>query len=104
VPVYEHVFPTDHAAAPGHFPGNPIIPGALLLVEVLRSVESVMGAPISPCRIKAAKFLKPVRPGDCVLIDCAPGGPGGAVRFRCVVQDREVLRGEVLCGATSHRR
>src|SRR5262249_41812259 len=28
-------FPKDHPVGPGHFPGNPIIPGALLLDEIL---------------------------------------------------------------------
>ncbi len=102
VPARENRFSVDHPAAPGHFPGNPIIPGALLLSEVLRSVEIGLGEPVSPCRIKAAKFLAPVRPGDRFVMDYAPGS-GGRIRFRCFVGEREVLRGEVVCDGTSRR-
>jgi 3-hydroxyacyl-[acyl-carrier-protein] dehydratase len=98
VPSREHCFPADHPAAPGHFPGNPIIPGAVLLSEVLRSVEITLGVPAWPCRIRSAKFVSPVRPGDRVLIECSPGGTAGAVRFRCFAGSLEVLRGEVTCG------
>ena len=100
----EHCFPADHPAVPGHFPANPVIPGALLLGEVLRCVEAALGAAACPCRIRSAKFLYPVRPGERVLIDCSPGGAGGTVRFRCAVGAREVLWGEVSCGSHSPRR
>lgn len=98
MPAREHRFPADHPAAPGHFPGNPIIPGAVLLGEVLRSVETTLGVRASPCNIRSAKFLAPVRPGDRVLIECSPGGAAGAIRFRCFAESLEVLRGEVTCG------
>ena len=32
-------FAANHPAGAGHFPGNPILPGALLLAEVLRCIE-----------------------------------------------------------------
>jgi len=99
----EHRFPADHPAAPGHFPGDPIIPGALLLGEVLRCVESAVGAPAAPWQIRSAKFLAPVRPGDRLCTDCSPQAPDGSVRFRCVVGTLEVLRGEVACGNSSRR-
>ena len=31
-------FPADHPAGPGHFPGNPIIPGAVLLDELVAAI------------------------------------------------------------------
>jgi acyl-coenzyme A synthetase/AMP-(fatty) acid ligase/3-hydroxymyristoyl/3-hydroxydecanoyl-(acyl carrier protein) dehydratase len=58
-------FAADHATAAGHFPGNPIIPGALLLDRVLHVIgRSTVVAPIQDIRV--AKFLRPVRPGDSV--------------------------------------
>ena len=51
-----------HPAARGHFPGNPIIPGAVLLAEILDTISA------SACGIRSAKFLAPVRPGDRLLI------------------------------------
>ncbi len=96
----ERVFPADHPAALGHFPGNPIIPGAVLLDETLRAIETGLGVNLSFCRIKSAKFLAPVRPGDRVVIEFSRSS-AGAIRFTCLRRGQAVLRGEVACVAAS---
>ncbi len=60
--------PVDHPTCAGHFPGNPIIPGAVLLDEVLRAVAKRCKHAAGPCAIRQVKFLRPVRPGDRLLI------------------------------------
>jgi 3-hydroxymyristoyl/3-hydroxydecanoyl-(acyl carrier protein) dehydratase len=60
--VVRHI-PAAHPAADGHFPGNPIMPGAMLLAEILDAM-ALPGA----CEIRAAKFLQPVRPGTALSI------------------------------------
>ncbi|RZL91314.1 MAG: CoA ligase [Variovorax sp.] len=77
--------PSDHPAFAGHFPGQPLLPGALLLSEVLEAVQSVpaliarLGA--SPT-LAAAKFLAPVRPGSTLRIALQPEpGSSRGVRF-----------------------
>jgi 3-hydroxyacyl-[acyl-carrier-protein] dehydratase len=59
-------FPVDDPSSVGHFPGNPIIPGAAILQEVVRVVtadgHTMCGG------VRAAKFLHPIRPGDCLTI------------------------------------
>ena len=47
----------DHPALPGHFPGNPIVPGVVLLNEVLSAVPRRMDIPW-------AKFHAPLMPGE----------------------------------------
>ena len=96
----ERVFPAVHPAALGHFPGNPIIPGAVLLDETLRAIESGLGVRLSSCRIQSAKFLVPVRPGDRVVIEFSRPGTG-AIRFTCLRGGQPVLKGEVACDNTS---
>ncbi|MBI4205606.1 MAG: hypothetical protein HY527_11325 [Betaproteobacteria bacterium] len=96
----EREFPSDLRAARGHFPGNPIVPGALLLSETLRAIEESLGARLSPCRITFAKFVYPTRPGDRLLIEFS-GPVAGVVRFSCAVGGRTVLKGEVKCDAMS---
>ena len=91
----ERGFPPDHACAPGHFPGNPIIPGALLLSEVLRAIETDLGDRLHPFQIKAAKFLRPVRPGDRLLIEFSRSD-GRKIKFSCTAAGNEVLAGEVV--------
>jgi len=90
--------PDDHPAAQGHFPGNPIIPGAVLLGETVRLIESRLGRCLSPYRIRRAKFPHPARPGDDLRV--AFTDAHGAVKFECAVGANTVLVGEVECFAS----
>lgn len=76
-------FAQDHPAFAGHFPGAPMVPGALLLAAAL----GVLGLGGSGTRIASAKFLRPVLPGEEVEI--ARPGPG---RLELRVAGRLVAR------------
>jgi len=91
-------FAADHPTAAGHFPGNPIIPGALLLAEVLRAVAQAEGMALSACNVKAAKFLHPARPGDDVEIEYKVS-PQNVIDFSCAVGTVKVLSGVVSASA-----
>lgn len=82
----EHRFDAGHPTAAGHFPGNPIIPGALLLDHALSAIRAE-----TPLEIQVAKFLCPVRPGDSVTIRWHRDG--AAVKFECRVRDQIALSG-----------
>jgi 3-hydroxyacyl-[acyl-carrier-protein] dehydratase len=87
-----------HPTAAGHFPGNPIIPGALLLAEVLRCIEQAEGARYVSCNVKSAKFLHPARPGDLVEIEYSRSATG-TIEFRCAVGGTKVLSGGIVANA-----
>jgi 3-hydroxyacyl-[acyl-carrier-protein] dehydratase len=95
--ITERRFSAGHPAAQGHFPGNPIIPGAVLLSETLCAIEAGLGTSLSPCRIRYAKFMRPVRPGDSVTIEYA-GLADSGIKFACTVKGKTVLSGEVMRG------
>ena len=99
----ERTFPSDHAAAQGHFPGNPIIPGALLLSEALRAIETSLGKDLCPYQIRSAKFMRPVRPGERVSIDFSRRGEK-RISFSCKVGATPVLAGEVVYEPNSVER
>ncbi len=88
-----HEVPPDHPAFAGHFPGQPLLPGALLLAEVLEAVQGVpaLAARLGPQpSLGAAKFLAPVRPGSMLTIDLIPEtGASRGLRFE--VRSAEVV-------------
>jgi len=82
----------EHPALAGHFPGVPILPGVLLLDETLRALTA-SGAPEHPrWRIRAAKFLKPVHPGETLLLEHETL-INGSIRFRISSAGQPVAHG-----------
>jgi 3-hydroxymyristoyl/3-hydroxydecanoyl-(acyl carrier protein) dehydratase len=83
-------FAAEHPTGDGHFAGNPIIPGALLLAEVSRALEKADGQRFD--QVVNAKFQHPVRPGDTVDIAYSPSRQGG-INFQCKVSGQLVMSG-----------
>ena len=82
-------FDADHPCLPGHFPGNPIVPGTLILERVLDSLvvrfpEQRLG------ELVGVKFLSPLQPGQPFQIQIDEDG--NEVSFEC-------LRGEEIIAA-----
>jgi 3-hydroxymyristoyl/3-hydroxydecanoyl-(acyl carrier protein) dehydratase len=98
----ERLIPHDHPATQGHFPGNPIIPAAVLLSEVIDAVESALGPAQSPLRIKSAKFPAPTRPGSRVVIEFHRSKAGN-IRLVCRVGATIVLTGEMTWDGAPER-
>jgi 3-hydroxymyristoyl/3-hydroxydecanoyl-(acyl carrier protein) dehydratase len=84
----------DEPAADGHFPGNPIVPGAVLLREVLHLLSPDREA--TCCEIRSAKFSLPVRPGDRLTVRW-DARAAGDVLFTCTAgaAERRVLSGTI---------
>jgi 3-hydroxymyristoyl/3-hydroxydecanoyl-(acyl carrier protein) dehydratase len=98
--------PADHAAFAGHFPGNPMVPGVVLLDETLHSIASARGVPPGNCTLIAAKFLSAARPGERLQLAIDPGHRQG-VAFTIRAPDRIVASGIVAlpaAAASSHER
>ncbi len=86
--------PVDLPAFEGHFPGQPLLPGVMLLSLVLEAAwaDSTLAARLGPApKLGAAKFLAPVRPGETVelLVFDEPQG----LRFEVRVGERPVASG-----------
>jgi 3-hydroxyacyl-[acyl-carrier-protein] dehydratase len=84
---------TQHPAFDGHFPGAPLLPGVVLLDEMLRAVEDAgRGGGWS---IATAKFLQPVRPGETLTFEHEPV-TNGALRFTIRSAGRPVATGTLV--------
>jgi 3-hydroxyacyl-[acyl-carrier-protein] dehydratase len=85
--------PTDHPAFDGHFPGAPLLPGVVLLDEMLRAVEA--GGRGGDWSISTAKFLQPVRPGEALTLE-HEALANGALRFAIRSAGRPVATGTLV--------
>jgi 3-hydroxymyristoyl/3-hydroxydecanoyl-(acyl carrier protein) dehydratase len=61
--------PADHPALAGHFPGNPVVPGVVILDAVISAAESWQGASFDVDSISHAKFLAPLKPDVAARIE-----------------------------------
>lgn len=87
----QRTVPADHPALAGHFPGNPIVPGVVILDEVIAAIGEVW----PDCRVVAvasAKFMSPLRPDQTITI-AATKAFNGTVRFSCKHEGRIVAQG-----------
>jgi 3-hydroxyacyl-[acyl-carrier-protein] dehydratase len=82
----------DHPAFAGHFPAFPVLPGAILLDEMLKAIELARGIDLQGWRIGSAKFLDPVRPGETLVLEHEAPAPG-LIRFAIRVENRKVTSG-----------
>lgn len=87
-----------HPAFEGHFPGQPILPGVVLLGWAAGALGAALGRPVPPCEIAAAKFLQPVRPGTALLIRHVRQ-PGGAWHFEILAGEATVASGTLRVAA-----
>lgn len=83
--------PRDHPAFDGHFPGEPVLPGVVLLAEALARIEADTGIPADGWTLENGKFHGVVGPGACLAVVHRPHGEGR--RFEVHDQDRLVASG-----------
>jgi 3-hydroxyacyl-[acyl-carrier-protein] dehydratase len=88
----------EHPSLAGHFPGAPIVPGVLLLDEMVRAVEVDGGAARPRWRIGSAKFLKPVRPGETLTVE-HERLPNGSLHFSVARAGEPVAQGVLVPAA-----
>jgi len=71
-----HVFTvgTDHPSLSGHFPGQPLVPGVVLLEAAI--VPLLEAGERRVAHLEIAKFLAPVRFGEKVRVTFADLGAG----------------------------
>ena len=92
--------PADHPALPGHFPGQPIVPGVVLLDRVIEAIEAGQG-PLPPLRLPQVKFLQPLLPGEAARIEFEPVATADGSRrwrFRVLRRDATIAGGDIVAG------
>jgi UDP-3-O-[3-hydroxymyristoyl] N-acetylglucosamine deacetylase / 3-hydroxyacyl-[acyl-carrier-protein] dehydratase len=89
----------------GHFPGNPIMPGVLILeamaqtggIMMLNGNDNIQESVVYFMGIDKARFRKPVLPGDTLVIEAVVTNRRRNV---CQFDAKAYVRGELVCEAS----
>jgi 3-hydroxymyristoyl/3-hydroxydecanoyl-(acyl carrier protein) dehydratase len=87
--------PANHPAYPGHFPGQPVLPGVVLLDATLQTLERAGSSDAGAWEINSAKFQSAVRPGEELTLQHETL-PNGSIRFAIRTADRAVASGTLV--------
>jgi 3-hydroxymyristoyl/3-hydroxydecanoyl-(acyl carrier protein) dehydratase len=85
----------DHPTLPGHFPGAPLVPGVVILDEVLDALLQ-RRSDCDLAAIRFAKFLAPLRPEQTFTIRFSADDDDAAeLDFHCLIGDRIIAEGRL---------
>lgn len=93
-PVFERIvrIAANHPALPGHFPGQPLVPGVILLEQVALALRAWRDQRLG--RVLEAKFVAPLLPEQTALLQLTEMTPGASrLRFEIRCEDVLLARG-----------
>jgi acyl-coenzyme A synthetase/AMP-(fatty) acid ligase len=73
---------SDLACLDGHFPGFPVVPGAVQLAWAVEAARRFLGRPLSIASIEGLKFKALLQPGHVCRVTVEHAAGGDSVRFR----------------------
>ena len=88
--------PADHPCLAGHFPGEPVVPGGLLLEHVMLAIGMDDD---TPRRLAWVKFQRPLLPGQEAVV--LAGESAGQWRFEVRHLQALLASGAVASGAAA---
>ena len=88
---------SDHPALPGHFPGHPIVPGVVVLDEVIETLKRRYGGGLVITGLPAVKLSSPLKPEEplMITIESAESADVGRAAFTCRVGSRLIASGSI---------
>jgi len=82
----------DHPSLAGHFPGHPVVPGVVMLGEVMNAIRQTAQGTIEFVGLPSAKFMSPLSPGETLTIRWEPQAVG-TTAFTCTAGSRLIASG-----------
>ena len=94
--AHSHTFhiPSDHPALTDHFPGAPLVPGALILEETLRGARYLHHEGNATLHVASIKFTSALPPGQDARVIYQQGTT--KVRFEAFSMDQLIASGLII--------
>lgn len=84
----------DHPALAGHFPGHPVVPGVVILDEVIETLRLHAGHALIVTGLSLVKLSSPLLPDQPLTIEIEQDETDRAA-FTCRVDQRVVAAGSI---------
>ena len=85
----------DHPSLPGHFPDAPLVPGVLILDEVLAALRD-WRKDCELTAIRVVKFLQPLKPEQPFTICLSTNNDDATgVNFSCRIEGHAIVEGQL---------
>lgn len=72
----------EHPSLPGHFPGAPVVPGVVVIDQVLDALRQCTGVRPDRLRLPQVKFVQPLLPGQTADIELTIDGQSARFSVR----------------------
>ena len=82
----------NHPSLAGHFPGHPVVPGVVMLGEVMNAIREMAKEQIEFLGMPSAKFMSPLNPGEPLTIRLDQQG-NSAMEFTCTTGSQLIESG-----------
>lgn len=92
---------TDHPSLAGHFPGHPVVPGVVMLGEIMDAIRAMTKENIEFVGMPSAKFMSPLKPGEPLSIKLDQPGDG-TTEFTCTTGSRLIASGSLRYRLIAH--
>jgi 3-hydroxyacyl-[acyl-carrier-protein] dehydratase len=86
------IISADHPTLAGHFPGHPVVPGVVVLGEVMEAIRRTAQGTIEFVGAPSIKFISPLNPGEPLTIRWEQHADG-TTAFTCTVSRRIIASG-----------
>ncbi|WP_455218111.1 hypothetical protein [Kaarinaea lacus] len=92
--VVECCIQNDHPSIEGHFPGNPVVPGVVILDQVISACHE-WDPSLVISGIDTVKFTAPLRPGKSFAIHLE-SPKNNYLPFECRLNEQVLARGKLI--------
>ena len=82
----------DHPSLLGHFPGHPVVPGVVMLGEIMKAIREMTNENLEFVGMPSMKFMSPLKPGESLRITLTNRGDG-TMEFTCATATRSIASG-----------